>query len=373
MPDPATDPNRDLLLQLVENRSNLGGRFNNIQRINPVGGGGWFSLVFSADDATTGASVVLKVFHPGERGDAYRWDCFQRESTIAHALSGEPDVLTCVCSMAEFFEDLPTPVGPFRVPFAYYASERAECDLETRILHASLTAEQSLVAFRAMCRSVQRIHSRHIAHRDLKPGNFLIKTGGAVKLADFGTARDFSIGTPLLARYDYAPGDTRYTAPEMLAGVHSSDPEVAFVADIYSLGACLFELFTGTVFSLQVFDPMFAIDLGHLTTIRPADRKLVFDDLVPHIADGHRLPGVQEFGGAHCPASIVSHVNALYRGMASLDYRERLVDYSRIFRQIDVCLLILRNQAKYDEWRKEKLKRAENRRNADKNAKQETS
>src|SRR5437868_817720 len=98
-----------------------------------------------------------------------------------------------------------------------------------------------------MCRPVGVVHRRAIVHRDLKPSNLLIFRNGEVKLADFGAGRRLGpTARPLLLDYvGFWPGDTRYTPPELIAGLNDHDPGIARAADIYALGCILFELFSG--------------------------------------------------------------------------------------------------------------------------------
>jgi hypothetical protein len=49
----------------------------------------------------------------------------------------------------------------------------------------------------------------------------------------------------------------------------------------------------------------------------------------------------------------------LVHALAALDYRKRLCDFARIFNRVDTCLLILRNETKYQRWLAEKRRRRE--------------
>jgi serine/threonine protein kinase len=352
-----TDPRRSAYLQMVEDHGEIDGRFTRVKRIPTANG--VFSLMFTALDRVDGRTVALKVFHPDHRGNSYRWACFQREAVLLQRLLGQPDILQIVSGRSEFVETLNSTTGfAFDVPFAFYAAELAASDVLAAITAKLWDAEHTLLAFRAMCRSVQRLHTAGIVYRDVKPENFLVMHSGAVKLTDLGTARDLHDPTSaLLAQYDRIPGDQRYVAPELFAHLHDVDPSYAFGADVFSLGATLFELFTGVQLGIQLFGPTM------LTALRPymlgidrAERVRTFNDVVGSIADGHPLPDLAVYGPA-IPGCIRQRLDTLYKGMCSIDYRKRLIDFSRIFGQIDTCLLILRNEEKFRLWRQERQKR----------------
>ena len=68
-----------------------------------------------------------------------------------------------------------------------------------------------------------------------------------MKLADFGAGRRLGpTARPLLLDYvGFWPGDTRYTPPELIAGLNDHDPGIARAADIYALGCILYRVLTG--------------------------------------------------------------------------------------------------------------------------------
>jgi serine/threonine protein kinase len=342
---------------MVEGRPDLDGRFTNLRRLGPSGGGGAFSLVFSALDRLTNRNVAIKVFHPDMRHDAYRWACFNREAQLLERMGGQANIIGFVAPVGEFTEALPFGVGSsFTVRFAYYAVELAQFSMDVAITLGSWTTEDLLVAFREMVKAVQRIHREQITHRDLKPANFLVTTAASIKLSDFGTARDLiGLSPALLSDYSgFPPGDKRYTAPELLAGLHDEDASIAFRADMFSLGAILFELLTGIILRLQVFDPNFADDLAAAMAAVPRGKRTeIYHQYVGAIASGHPLPSVAAFTTI-VPPSVRDRVDDLYRGMAALDYRHRLCDFQQIFRRIDNCLLIVRNEERYRRWKEQK-------------------
>src|ERR1700690_738151 len=77
------DPDREALLQIIERRPEIAGRFTNLQRIGSAGGDGHFSLIVTADDSVSGKRVALKFYNPFKRLDpdaSYRFGCFSREA-----------------------------------------------------------------------------------------------------------------------------------------------------------------------------------------------------------------------------------------------------------------------------------------------------
>ena len=84
-------------------------------------------------------------------------------------------------------------------------------------------------------------HSRGFIHRDVKPKNIMLTKEGVAKLADMGLARQAADADAALEEVGKAFGTPYYIAPEQVRG----DPRIDFRADIYSLGATLYEMVTG--------------------------------------------------------------------------------------------------------------------------------
>ena len=116
------------------------------------------------------------------------------------------------------------------LPLTEYCT-RHECSIKER-----------LQLFRSVCEAVQYAHSNAVIHRDLKPSNILVKTDGAVRLLDFGIAKqleslDLAVDQTLTGLRLLTPA---YAAPEQIRG-----ERVGIHTDVYSLGVLLYVLLTG--------------------------------------------------------------------------------------------------------------------------------
>ena len=96
------------------------------------------------------------------------------------------------------------------------------------------------------CAGLQFAHERGVIHRDIKPANLMITTDGVVKIVDWGVAKNVeAAGTATTYT-----GTLYYMAPEVLRLQRMSrqekehSPGVALRADIYSLGATMFQMLT---------------------------------------------------------------------------------------------------------------------------------
>ncbi len=106
------------------------------------------------------------------------------------------------------------------------------------------------------CRALAAAHEASLVHRDVKPQNLILRRDGVLKLSDFGIA--FGLEGTRLTVAGTVLGTAAYLAPEQARG-----EEVTAAADVYSLGAVLYELLTGrpprtpaTLAELAVTEPI---------------------------------------------------------------------------------------------------------------------
>src|SRR5262249_29286928 len=102
-------------------------------------------------------------------------------------------------------------------------------------------ARQAAALVATVAEAMQAAHQGGIVHRDLKPANILLARDGTPKVADFGLARHFE-GEPALTVSGARIGTPSYMAPEQVIGKTAA---IGPAADIYALGAVLYEMLTG--------------------------------------------------------------------------------------------------------------------------------
>jgi len=105
-----------------------------------------------------------------------------------------------------------------------------------------LPPEQALAIFLKVCSAVEFAHTHGVLHRDLKPGNILLRSDGEPLVADFGLAKLSSDKSGAsLSLSGNVLGTVENMAPEQAASSKSVDAR----ADVYSLGTILYQMVTG--------------------------------------------------------------------------------------------------------------------------------
>jgi serine/threonine-protein kinase len=191
-------------------------------------GYGGMGVVYQARQVKLNRTVALKMLLAGVHAGRQDLARFQREANAAAALR-HPNIVQ-VYELGEL-DGLPF----FTMEFVEGGSLARQ--LGGKPQPARRAAELAAV----LARAVQFAHASGIIHRDLKPGNILLTADGTPKITDFGLARrveggpDFTVSGARL-------GTPSYMAPEQALGKAST---IGPAADVYALGAILYELLTG--------------------------------------------------------------------------------------------------------------------------------
>jgi serine/threonine protein kinase len=334
-------------VKLILNQKLINDRYSSLQFISDKG---HFSFLFKGYDNHSNSEVAIKFYDPSKKTDEYRLRCFHREVELLERLKGQKNIIQIVDGLSNLKIVLKDVSSGAEIPsnYEFFVLELANSDIEEYIYSNDDDALNKLYCFKELCKAVFRIHREGICHRDLKPSNFLICGSNEIKLSDLGTAIILKNGTPISSHYIGPVGDRRYSAPELFCEIGIRDSN-AFSADIFSLGAILFEMFTKTPLHIKVYDMQFIkslLDLNkHLALSKQSYRMTLFNESIDAITTPHRLPDIFSYNDL-VPNSIKHNLNKIYKDMSHLNYRKRNIDPQSILRQIDICLIILRNQKK---------------------------
>src|SRR5215813_10449717 len=200
----------------------------NYQILEEIGRGG-MGVIYRARQRHSRRIVALKrisSYHADSQDTLMR---FRREAQAAANLD-HPNILP-IYEVSESHEGLPF----FSMKFAGGGS----------LLEAgpALRSEprRAVAIVAKVARALQYAHDQGILHRDLKPGNILLDGSGEPFVSDFGLAKWLE-PTGHLTRTPTVFGTPGYIAPEQVSG---SAENLTPAADVYSLGAVLFDLLTG--------------------------------------------------------------------------------------------------------------------------------
>lgn len=147
--------------------------------------------------------------------------------------------------------------------------------LESRIAAGPMSNAEIYEVFTQLCDAVSFAHAAGIVHRDLKPGNVLLSRVGertVARIADFGLARALGDGAKRLTRAGTIMGSPLYMAPEQARDAASA----GVAADVFSLGAILYEMVTGA----PAFD---APDIDSILARTASGNYLAVERLVPSV------------------------------------------------------------------------------------------
>ena len=209
------------------------GHYRIIQKI----GSGGMGDVYRARDGRLDRDVAIKILRPASIADPDRLRRFEQEARAA-AAQNHPNIVAIY--------DIGTHEGS-----PYIVSELLEGEtLRQKLIGGPISVRQCTDYGRQIASGLVAAHERRIIHRDLKPENLFVTRDGQVKILDFGIAKLTSpetednssiISMTTQTKVGTVLGTVGYMSPEQLRG-----KAVDHRSDIFSLGAILYEMLTGT-------------------------------------------------------------------------------------------------------------------------------
>ena len=212
----------DLTGELIDNRYLL-------QRQIASGG---MATIYAGLDTRLDRPVAVKIMHAHLANDEAFVSRFIKEAKATAALS-HPNIVSI---QDQGWNE----GGP---PAVFLVMELVEGSTLRDYLNekGSLTVEQTFQLITPVLSALSAAHRIGIIHRDIKPENILISKDGRIKVADFGLARNISMGQTMTAESSVVLGSVSYLSPEQVQrGVADAR------SDIYAVGIVLFEMLTGS-------------------------------------------------------------------------------------------------------------------------------
>src|SRR5919198_3438391 len=206
----------------------MGERYRLDERIATGGMGD----VWKAEDTVLGRTVALKVLQPAMLEEPGFADRFRAEARVMATIN-HPGVVQ-VYDYGESALD-----GGGKV--AYLVMEYVEGEPLHHVLGrvGRLAPQRGMDLTAQAADALQAAHDRGIIHRDVKPGNLLVRPNGKLVLTDFGIARSAMTGN--LTQVGAVLGTASYVSPEQATGTGNITP----ASDVYSLGVVAYQCLAG--------------------------------------------------------------------------------------------------------------------------------
>jgi tRNA A-37 threonylcarbamoyl transferase component Bud32 len=200
--------------------------FGDYELLSVIARGG-MGVVFKARQVSLNREVALKMILTGQLASAADVARFRAEAQAAANLD-HPSILP-------IYE-----VGEHQGK-QYFAMKLATgSSLSDKVVGLVNDPKVAVELFGKVCRAVDFAHKRGILHRDLKPSNILLDDDGMPYVTDFGLAKKVESDSNL-TQSGVIVGTPSYMAPEQAR----AERGLSISADVYSLGAILYELLTG--------------------------------------------------------------------------------------------------------------------------------
>ncbi|BAW91897.1 serine/threonine protein kinase PknA [Actinomyces sp. Chiba101] len=211
----------------------LAGRYE----IRDLIGRGGMAEVHLGYDRRLNRVIAIKLLRSDLASDSTFQTRFQREAQSAAALN-HPSIVAVYDSGEEA---LVQPDGTSRtVP--YIVMEYVEGHTVRELLGdgEAVPIPEAVEIVTGVLDALEYSHRAGIVHRDIKPGNIMITSTGAVKVMDFGIARAIEDSAATVTQQHAVVGTAQYLSPEQARG-----EVVDTRSDLYSTGCLLYELLTG--------------------------------------------------------------------------------------------------------------------------------
>jgi serine/threonine-protein kinase len=200
--------------------------------IEELGSGG-MATVYRARDRELRREVAIKVLFPHLCKNKEIVARFQREARAAAGLD-HPHIL-------RVFDVGGGGEGGGEPPFIVLELVRGP-SLAGIVEGGALLAELAAACGAVIAAALAHAHRAGVIHRDIKPANLLVAEGGRLVLADFGVARLAEDDSSLVTKTGALLGTPAFMSPEQATGA-----PLDARSDLYSVGATLYQLATGSV------------------------------------------------------------------------------------------------------------------------------
>ena len=204
----------------------LDGRYNITDLVSRSG----MASIFKAIDTRDGRTVALKIPFMQFESDPGFYSRFKREQDIGVALN-HPYIMRVDADDG----------GRSR---PYLVMEFLEGQTLGHLMRSvrPMPVHDALKIISRVCEAIHYMHEHDVVHRDLKPENIMILNDGSIRIMDFGIAKYEGQRRLTFGGFTPAMGTPDYMAPEQVRGKRGDRR-----TDIYSLGAILYEMLTGSV------------------------------------------------------------------------------------------------------------------------------